>query len=442
MADPTAAFAELVALVAAAEPERLLPSRYGGSPVGGPLALCAATQIRPGLWLAVVRSPNAGLIAAPLVIDEGSSVRRAVPGDEAATALLDVLSRGELADDPEGFIVTSLVQDARSSGTERPMQVDQTHESVVVGDRQVVKWAVAAEPTPAPTLVAHLAAAGFTDMAAPTGFVTWRDGDQDVLVASAVGFLAGASDGWTWAVGDAGDYATGASDLEPSSAALTDVGRLVADLHVCLATPTAVLAVPRSSATAEDCKAWAELARSLLEQVLDEVDGAAGERLGQRAEAIDEVFSAFEHMGATPMIPVHGDLHVGQVLRWTGGYAVGDFDGNPVLPVSARLAPQPAARDVAGMLQSIDHVGRVVDRRVAGADPTKVQRWIAEAQATFLAAYEQRLARRQMTDLLDRRLLMPFQVEQECREFLYAVRHLPRWRYVPDQALQALIDVD
>jgi len=94
------------------------------------------------------------------------------------------------------------------------------------------------------------------------------------------------------------------------------------------------------------------------------------------------------------------------------------------------------------MLQSIDHVGRVVDRRVAGADPTKVQRWIAEAQATFLAAYEQRLARRQMTDLLDRRLLMPFQVEQECREFLYAVRHLPRWRYVPDQALQALIDVD
>ena len=27
--------------------------------------------------------------------------------------------------------------------------------------------------------------------------------------------------------------------------------------------------------------------------------------------------------------PVHGDLHVGQVLEWSGGLAVIDFDGNP-----------------------------------------------------------------------------------------------------------------
>ena len=126
------------------------------------------------------------------------------------------------------------------------------------------------------------------------------------------------------------------------------------------------------------------------------------------------------------------------MLRWDGGYAIGDFDGNPVLPVAERLAPQQAARDVAGMLQSIDHVGRVVLRRVDGADAHRVNIWISEAQARFEVAYRARLAELGWIHLLDDRLVRPFQVEQECREFLYAVGHLPRWRYVPDQALQAL----
>ena len=59
-----------------------------------------------------------------------------------------------------------------------PMLVDQTHESVVVGDRAVVKWAVRAEPTPAPVLIAHLRAAGFKEMPEPWGFVSWANGSR------------------------------------------------------------------------------------------------------------------------------------------------------------------------------------------------------------------------------------------------------------------------
>ena len=42
-------------------------------------------------------------------------------------------------------------------------------------------------------------------------------------------------------------------------------------------------------------------------------------------------------------------------------------------------------------------------------------------------------------DLLDRRLVRPYQVLQECREYAYARRYLPHWRYVPDAALPALL---
>jgi maltokinase len=140
---------------------------------------------------------------------------------------------------------------------------------------------------------------------------------------------------------------------------------------------------------------------------------------------------------ATPVQPVHGDLHVGQVLRWEGGYAVNDFDGNPVLRPEERLAPQPTARDVAGMLQSLDHVGRVALRHAPDADADLVAAWIVEARARFLAAYRTTLGDR--TDRLDERLLEPFAVEQECREYVYAARHLPRWVYVPDAAMPALL---
>jgi maltokinase len=176
----------------------------------------------------------------------------------------------------------------------------------------------------------------------------------------------------------------------------------------------------------------------LLDEAVDGVDWAEGERLRTREPRMRSVLGQLSSVPQALTIPVHGDLHVGQVLRWAGGLAVGDFDGNPVLPVSERLAPQPPARDVAGMLQSIDHVGRVVNHRVAAADAAKVSMWIGRAQTEFLDSYLATLASAGREELFDERLLLPLQVEQECREFLYAVRHLPRWRYVPDQALEAL----
>ncbi len=104
---------------------------------------------------------------------------------------------------------------------------------------------------------------------------------------------------------------------------------------------------------------------------------------------------------------------------------------------------QPAARDVAGMLASWDHVGRVVLHRTDGLDDAAVARvldWIERAQAAFLDDYRARCSRRPAAPaLLDESLLLAMQVQQECREYAYAARYLPHWRYVPDAALPALL---
>ena len=91
------------------------------------------------------------------------------------------------------------------------------------------------------------------------------------------------------------------------------------------------------------------------------------------------------------------------------------------------------------MLASIDHVARVVNHRTPGLDPRPALVWIPHAQDAFLAAYQGGLAEAGVRDLLDDRLLMPMMIDQECREYMYAARPLPHWRYVPDAVITALI---
>ena len=63
--------------------------------------------------------------------------------------------------------------------------------------------------------------------------------------------------------------------------------------------------------------------------------------------------------------------------------------------------------------------------------------WLDEARGGFLDAYRAGLSERM--DLFDERLLRPFEVAQECHEFVYAARYLPRWVSVPDRSMAALL---
>jgi maltokinase len=97
-------------------------------------------------------------------------------------------------------------------------------------------------------------------------------------------------------------------------------------------------------------------------------------------------------------------------------------------------------RDVAAFVRSIDHVGRVASRRKPGREDA-VETWIDRSRAAFLGAYRTELeagAER----LFDERLLRPLEVAQECHEYVYAARFLPRWRYVPDLAMRAMFPAE
>jgi maltokinase len=302
--------------------------------------------------------------------------------------------------------------------SERPIGVDQTHESVVVGEHAIVKWfrRVGPDPSRAAQLLAHLAAVEFSGIPAPLGSLTWRSpAGIELTLAQGDAFLVGARDGWDWCL-----------ERVPGDASVgSELGELVAGLHRALATPSAIIPAPVGPADAADLGRWRGAALATLDEAvaLDPDD----RELSRIAAAIGSVLGSLPTDRATVVQPVHGDFHVGQVLEWSGGLAVIDFDGNPMLGDEANSIRQPRERDVAQMLSSLDHVGRIVDQRSGWTRTAEIEAWVGATRAAFLAA----------AGPVDQLLLAAFEVEQECRELVYAARFLPRWRYAPMATLRA-----
>ncbi|MFI6901115.1 phosphotransferase [Nonomuraea sp. NPDC050394] len=293
--------------------------------------------------------------------------------------------------------------------------VDMTNHSVVVAESVVVKWLTPPVPLPHPTpeIFAHLVDAGFNETAPPYAALTRSDGKSELLLALVTGYLPDATDGWEWCVD---------ACCSADTSFATPLGHLAANLHTALST----LPPP-----AGPDPGLLTRAQGALDEALAVTGGADGRWLTARAGRMRAELAPLGTPATGPRIRIHGDLHVGQILRWRDGYAVIDFDGNPTV---ADAAPyQPPARDLAQLTTSLEHVAQVAIKR-RGTAPGEAAGWVRRARRELLSAYTG------ACDLLDPALIRPFEVEQECRELIYAARHLPRWRYAPMGVLRTWYD--
>lgn len=323
---------------------------------------------------------------------------------------------------------------------ERLITVDQTNTSVVVGERVVVKWmrpaAGGGSPDRAPNLLAHLASTGFARTPTPYAAI-YRDAPDGGLAALVTGFLPDAADGWDWYV----DALLAHLDGGPAADQAGEIGVLAAELHCALATASETIPLP---VTEVAHPTWAEDGLAVLERagrLMADADDEDARWFAARAHRLAEDIGRSREVSGAYAIQPHGDLHVGQILRWRGGLTVTDFDGNPTLAArGGGPLTEPAARDVAQLCTSLLHVGQIVNRRTGNRHRSAVADWCRGAVDDLLGAYRRILDERGMGHLLDQRLLRPFEVEQECRELCYAARFLPRWRYAPMGVLRSWYD--
>ena len=297
---------------------------------------------------------------------------------------------------------------ARRAGVEAAPQrshflADDLSNTVVsLDDRLVLKLFRRLEQGPHPEAELLGALGGFAQVPELAGVVV----DEDVTVALVEEYVAGVSVGWEGLIRRlaAGDDALGDAG---------DLGRVAAALHRQLA---AALGARRGDEEDVDVE------RAAAAAAIAEVDSSPA--IAARLAGLDRLVGA-------QLQRVHGDLHVGQVLRTGRGLVVIDFEGDPSLPLAERSRARSPLVDLASLLLSLDHAACAAARREPSFD---WRAWSVQARAACLSAYEEEAG------AVDRELLRALEVAKELRELVYASHWLPEWLYAPRTVLPTLLE--
>jgi len=261
-----------------------------------------------------------------------------------------------------------------------------------------------------------------------------------------------------------------ALDTPPSSftalerwylASAATLGRRTAELHMVLAASTDPALAPEPldeaalATLATDMRSHGEAALTVLGQRLAALDGVARTYADAILAKRHALLLRFEQLRglsyAGLRIRVHGDYHLGQVLRTEEDFAILDFEGEPARSIAERRQKQSPLKDVAGMVRSYSYAayaGLFAFTTHAPDDFAKLepfadawQHWTAQA---FLSAYAEaaRHARFMPRGAALRVLLRAFVLDKALYELGYELNHRPEWARIPLAGIQKLIEVE
>lgn len=369
---------------------------------------------------------------------------------------------------------------ARPRGATR-VGSEQSNTSVTFDDRAILKVFRRLEPGPNPELeVADFLTRATSLRAVPRlgGSIEYEGtGEEPVTLATLQEFVPNQGDAWTAVgarlaeyftavvTGDAGApndpayaRALAAADAQEARA----LGELTGRLHMALASATAPPAMVPALIGAADVAAWqagmdAQLVRvsNSLAGALDRLPADLRERARQfldLAPRLAERAAALHALTAEPVqkVRVHGDYHLGQILRTERGFVIVDFEGEPARPLAERRAKACALKDVAGMTRSFAYAARAAMRRaaeVSGGDDARLDRLLSWASAwetgvrdAFLDGYLAETAARDARFLPRRRetieaVLEAYELGKAVYELDYEMNHRPAWVGIPLDAL-------
>ena len=160
-------------------------------------------------------------------------------------------------------------------------------------------------------------------------------------------------------------------------------------------------------------------------------------------------FSELESGGiAAGRTRIHGDYHLGQVLRVKSDYVIIDFEGEPARSLVQRRAKQSPLKDVATMLRSFSDAAWAGLQNYTARRPDDIDKltpwaslWERATAAEFLRAY------RETSDgaafLPSERaafasLLQAYLLDKVFDELLYELNHRPAWVGIPLRGILAM----
>jgi maltokinase len=371
----------------------------------------------------------------------------------------DALLDGELA-----LALLGVVAPDFTAERVRPLGAEQSNTSLVYDDAMILKVfrRLTEGHNPEVEVIETLAACGFASV--PEPLASWRKDDVDLAFLQR--FLPGATDGWNMALNSLrelfAEHTIGASPpptdtlgigiaplpegADPAeargdfAAEAERIGEVTAELHQAMAKGFGTTKV-----TGAD---WAESMEDQLERVLGSGSGASSSEGRALVEGARRIITRLREIpDPGPAIRVHGDYHLGQVLRTDAGWFVLDFEGEPARPLEERTRPSSPLKDVAGMLRSLSYAPAVA-LSYQEDDMTALGRaWETRNRECFLTGY---LRKAQFDPEAGREPILPtdpavrsavlaaFELDKALYEVAYERANRPDWARIPLEAVGRL----
>ncbi|MDQ0325299.1 maltose alpha-D-glucosyltransferase/alpha-amylase [Rhodopseudomonas julia] len=406
--------------------------------------------------------------------------------EDFARALLKAMAAGDTVAAKAGELVFAGQADLAEAAEEtdiRPLGVEQSNVSVIIGDRALLKVYRRLREGDQPEVeVARFLTdvAGFDNTPQLLGTVEYRPNEGEPTALAAVfSFVRNQGDGWAVLV-DALDRDLEATALNAATAAESvpaaapipfghpldlamTMGLRTAEMHVALAADTDLPAFKVEPLEQEDVGAMAVDVASLADQAIERLEAMAAtlpaetrEMAADLAERRGALQGELEALASSPPAGgksrIHGDYHLGQVLVSQADIVIIDFEGEPQRSLAERRAKSSPLRDVAGMLRSFDYAAAAAERQflarhmeVPEAIRERAQQWRDKAIADFRASY---FARMEGVSTLPKdeaaaeRLLRLFLLQKGFYEILYEAANRPDWIDIPLRGVLNLITTE
>jgi maltose alpha-D-glucosyltransferase/alpha-amylase len=307
--------------------------------------------------------------------------------------------------------------------------------------------------------------AGFPHVPTLFGTITYSNAEGEAIAGMMQEYLAGSKDAWS--------YVLEATKANPTGVArdIEKLGVITREMHDALsgdAANSAGSAFTPLAAEQSDVERWAQRTKETIRDAvaLLEKQRVAGKLSRDRASEAEVVVRRRDHYinwveeiadtiaaDGGSRIRIHGDYHLGQVLRTkSDSFVIIDFEGEPTRPMAERRDKTSPLRDVAGMLRSISYASATMVQGGANekADRQKIAerelvggRWERDARAAFLRGYT--------GSMKDERGLLPndpkrfdallslFEAEKVFYELAYELNHRPGWEWIPLRGVSRLL---
>lgn len=319
----------------------------------------------------------------------------------------------------------------------RLLTAEQSNSSVVYDETYILKLfrKVSAGANPDLEITRALALAGSAHVAAPLGWLETELDDGTATLGLLQPYFVSATEGWAMATTSVRDlYAE--TDLHADEVGgdfageATRLGAATAEVHRLLAET-----LPTRQAGAADLRGLAGRMSGRLAATSADVP-----QLAPFAAAVRAAYDALAELpGPINWQRIHGDYHLGQVLRTDAGWILLDFEGEPARPLPERIALDSTLRDVAGMLRSFDYAAQLLlaERGSNSALRYRAAEWTKRNCEAFCSGYAAEAAADPRDEPV---LLRAYELDKAVYEVGYEARLRPAWLPIPLASIERLVE--